>query len=113
LRVVAHARTLCMPPLKAEGVPRIHQVSRNQASRFRAFPATPLPARGAVKAPAPPAPRHGLKRPACQLSKEKNFHHSSIHRPLGDEIGRHSRKRMPPRSHQPCSLFAVSAITRP
>ena len=75
VRIVAHARTLRVPAVKAEGLSRIHGAFRKRGSRFRAFPAAPLAARGAVKAPAPPAPRHGLQRPARQLSHKKNFDH--------------------------------------
>jgi hypothetical protein len=46
------------------------------------------------------------------LIDEKNFDHTAVRRPNG-QIGRHSLSRMPPASYQPCSFFAVSAMTRP
>jgi hypothetical protein len=87
LRIIAHAETLRVPPLKAEGLARIHELSRNQASRFRAFRAAPFSARGAEQTPAPPASCHCLQRPARQLSEKENFHHRSIHRPRWTRYG--------------------------
>jgi hypothetical protein len=46
-------------------------------SRFGAFRAATLTARGPVQAAAPPAPRYRLERIAHQLRHEKKFDHSS------------------------------------
>src|SRR5882757_7751706 len=61
--------------------PVTYHESLTRASRFSAFRAAALPARGAEQAAAPPAPRNRLQRIAHQLSHEKNFDHSDIHRP--------------------------------
>src|SRR6266576_329493 len=44
-------------------------------SRIAAFRAATLAARRAEQAAAPPAPRNGLHRIACQLIDKKNFDH--------------------------------------
>src|SRR5437762_4616849 len=84
-------------------------------SRFGAIRAAPGPARGAKQAAAIPASCNRLYRIAKDLSHIKKFDHGSVRGPqtTKKEMGRHSHKRMPPPSHQPCSFFAVSAITRP
>jgi hypothetical protein len=46
-------------------------------SRFGAFRAAPLTARGAEEAAAPPAPRNRLQRIAHQLSHQKKFDHAA------------------------------------
>jgi len=53
-------------------------------SRFGASRAAALTARGTVQAAAPPASCNRLQRIAHQLSHEKKFDHSDIHRPLND-----------------------------
>jgi hypothetical protein len=52
----------------------VHETVR-RVSRFGAFRAAPLTARGSEKAAAPPASRNRLQRIAYQLSHKKNFDH--------------------------------------
>src|SRR6185437_9179890 len=89
------------------GLPPYHE-SVTPASRSRALRAATVAARGTEQALAVPASGKGLQRVAPLLSDEEKFDHwQSFVRAA--EIGRRSRQRMPPISHQPCADGDVSS----